>query len=133
MNFCNPAFRMYSGGLKNCPYCDPASEDAWILTEDVMAVPHPSPFAAFHIVVAPRRHVTAFYDLDVGEQRGIWDVIGVLRDRICGTLPVTGFDIGFQDAPVDEPDAHAVIHVMPRMADAPARLPGNIDWIILDS
>jgi diadenosine tetraphosphate (Ap4A) HIT family hydrolase len=119
--------------LKTCPYCAPSPEDAWILTEDVVAVPHPSPFTAFHVVVAPRRHVTAFYDLDVGEQRGVWDVIGVLRDRIAAALPVIGFDIGFQDAAVDEPDAHAVVHVMPRVTGAPVRLPGNIDWVILDS
>ena len=98
-----------------------------------MAVPHPSPVTAFHVVVAPLRHVTAFYDLDVAEQRNIWDVIGILRERIAGTLPVTGFDVGFQDAGAEDPEAHAVIHLMPRVTGAPIRPPGNIDWVVLDS
>jgi hypothetical protein len=63
----------------------------------------------------------------------VWDVIGVLRDRIAGTLPVAGFDVGFHDAGTDDPEAHAVVHLMPRVSGAPARLPGNIDWVILDS
>ena len=124
---------MYSGGLSTCPYCALAPEDTWILTEDVVAVPHPSPFTAFHVVVAPRRHVRAFYDLDVGEQRGIWEVIGVLRERIAGTLPVTGFDVGFHDAGAENPEAHAVVHLMPRVDGAPVRLPGDIEWVVLDS
>jgi diadenosine tetraphosphate (Ap4A) HIT family hydrolase len=98
-----------------------------------VALPHPSPFTAFHVVVAPRRHVAAFYDLDVGEQRGIWDVLGMLRERIAGTLPVAGFDVGFHDAGPDNPEGHAVVHLMPRVAGTPARLPGNIEWVVLDS
>ena len=124
---------MYIGGLATCLYCAPAPEDTWILTEDVVAVPHPSPYTAFHVVVASLRHVTAFYDLDVGEQRSLWDVIGMLRERIAATLPVTGFDVGFQDAGAEEPDAHAVVHLMPRVTGAPVRLPGDIDWVVLDS
>jgi diadenosine tetraphosphate (Ap4A) HIT family hydrolase len=125
--------RVYIGGLPTCPYCASAPEDAWILTKDVVALPHPKPLASFHTVVAPRRHVAAFYDLDVGEQRYIWDVISILRQRISATLKVEGFDIGFYDGPHGDPDAHAVVHLVPRIAGAKITLPSDIEWVVLDS
>ena len=85
------------------------------------------------MVVAPRRHVAAFYDLDVGEQRQIWDVVGALRQRIAGRLPVTGFMVGFQDAVDGDSQSHAVVHLVPKLADAGATLPPEIDWVPLDS
>src|ERR1017187_7617424 len=58
----------YSIGLPTCPYCSVSPEDAWVFTDFVTAKPHPSPLASCHLVVAPRRHVAAFYYLDVQEQ-----------------------------------------------------------------
>src|SRR5215471_6075631 len=82
---------VYIGVLVTCPYCSANPEDAWILTDDVVATPHPNPLTAFHLIVAPRRHVATFYDLDVGEQRHIWEVLSALRERIGSTVPVKGF------------------------------------------
>jgi len=124
---------VYIGGLNTCLYCAPAPEDAWILTDDVVAIPHPSPFTAFHVVIAPRRHVTAFYDLDVIEQRHVWDVLEVLRQRIAASLPVMGFDVGFHDAGAAEPERHAVVHLLPRVSQARINLPADIEWVALDS
>jgi diadenosine tetraphosphate (Ap4A) HIT family hydrolase len=119
--------------LPLCPYCASAPEDAWILTKDVVAMPHPQPLASFHTIVAPRRHVPAFYDLDVGEQRYIWDVISILRQRISATLKVEGFDIGFYDGPHGDPNAHTVVHLVPRIAGAQVTLPSDVEWVMLDS
>src|SRR5690242_4373107 len=101
-----PLAGVYIGGLVTCPYCSANPEDAWILTDDVVASPHPTPLTAFHLVVAPRRHVATFYDLDVAEQRHVWDVLSVLRDRIGSTVPVQGFDVGFVDGGDGDADAH---------------------------
>jgi diadenosine tetraphosphate (Ap4A) HIT family hydrolase len=107
-------------------------EDAWILTEFVVAVSHADPLSPCHAVIAPRRHVAAFYDLDVQEQRMIWDMIGEIRRRVASTLKVEGFDIGFADAPPNDKDpAHAHIHIVPRTAGARADLPAGIEWVYL--
>jgi diadenosine tetraphosphate (Ap4A) HIT family hydrolase len=109
-------------------------EDVWIITEFVVAVPYANPRTPCHTVVAPRRHVAAFYDLDVQEQRMMWDVIGEIRKRVTSSLKVEGFDIGFADAPPDDEDpAHAHIHVVPRTAGAPVHLPSGIEWVYLGS
>jgi diadenosine tetraphosphate (Ap4A) HIT family hydrolase len=124
---------VYIKALPSCPYCASAPEDAWILTKDVLAIPHPAPLASFHVIVAPRRHVPAFYDLDVGEQRYIWDVLGILRERISATLKVEGFDIGFSDGQHGDPNAHTVVHLIPRIPGSHVELPANIEWVALDS
>ena len=97
-----------------------------------MAVPHPAPLASCHVVVAPRRHVAAFYDLDVAEQRCVWDVLGELRERIKSSLQVEGFDVGFVDGKHDDPKAHAYVHVIPRIPGDPVELPPGVEWVDLD-
>ena len=116
--------------MSACPFCSIEPEDAWIVTEAAAAIPHPNPLTAWHIVIAPRRHVAAFYDLDVQEQRVVWDMVGKIRERIAASLKVDGFDIGFEDAsPDDESQAHAVVHVVPRIPGDVVQLPAGIDWV----
>jgi diadenosine tetraphosphate (Ap4A) HIT family hydrolase len=119
--------------LANCPICSIASEDAWVLTEFVVAVPHTTPLASCHVLVAPRRHVAAFYDLDVQEQRMIWDALGQIRERIMASLNVTGFDVGFVDAPPGDDGAHAYVHLIPRITGESYDKPRGVEWVDLGS
>src|SRR5260370_41805693 len=96
-------------------YYSAPPEDAWLCTEFVVAIPHALPLASCHLVVAPRRHVAAFYDLDVQEQRMIWNALDQLRRRISASLSVEGFDAGFVDAPAgDQLGGHTHVHAAPR-------------------
>ena len=120
----------YSMDVSACPYCSIVSEDAWIVTPDAIAIPHPHPLTPCHIVIAPRRHVAGFYDLDVQEQRAIWYVVGEIRKRISQSLKVEGFDIGFEDgSPDDDALAHAVVHVVPRSPGPPVTLKPGVEWV----
>src|SRR3954454_16765071 len=119
---------MYIEDALSCSYCA-SPEDAWIVTDDVLAVPHPSPLASCHVIVAPRRHVPGFYDLDVGEQRALWDVLRDLRARISASLHVEGFDVGFVEGSADDPDAHTYLHVIPRIAGDHVALPSGVEWV----
>lgn len=103
-----------------------------MFTEFVVAVPHPGKLASCHLVVAPRRHVAAFYDLDVQEQRMIWDAVAQLCRRIATSMPVEGFDAGFVDSPVGgESGFHASVHLIPRVPGKRADLPGGAEWVDL--
>jgi diadenosine tetraphosphate (Ap4A) HIT family hydrolase len=105
-----------------------------VLTDYVVAMPHPDPHASCHVVVAPRRHVATFYDLDVQEQRMLWDLVGEIRKRIALSLKVDGFDVGFSDAsPEDEGAAHAHIHVLPRIPGEVIELPPGVQWVDVNS
>jgi diadenosine tetraphosphate (Ap4A) HIT family hydrolase len=52
-------------------FCSTSPDDAWVTSEYGIAVPPAQPLTPGHVVVAPRRHVAGFYDLDVEEQRGL--------------------------------------------------------------
>jgi len=104
-----------------------------MVTDDVVAIPHPTPLASCHIVVFPRRHVPNFYDLDVAEQRQIWHIIGQLCKRIQSSLQVEGSDVGFADGEHDDPASHAYVHLIPRIAGDRVEFPMNAQWVNLDS
>jgi len=114
--------------LTNCAYCDLPPEDAWISTDLAMAVPHPEPLTPCHMVVVPRRHVRAFYDLDVEEQKVLWDLVMEIRNRISAVLVVKGFAVGFVDGtPLSE--THASVEVIPRTAGDGIELPAGVQWV----
>jgi diadenosine tetraphosphate (Ap4A) HIT family hydrolase len=116
--------------LPDCPYCTASAEDAWIINEHVVAISPKNAVAACHIVVAPRRHVAGFYDLDVQEQRVIWETLRELRERIRQSLQVTGFDAGFVDCQ-SEP-AHTHVHLIPRGPAETYERPGGAEWVALE-
>lgn len=98
------------------------------MTDDAIAIPHPHPLTACHVVVAPRRHVLAFYDLDVQEQRLVWSLVTEIQKRIASALKVDGFDVGFADGN-SEDQAHAHIHIVPRSPGESLILPHGIEWV----
>jgi diadenosine tetraphosphate (Ap4A) HIT family hydrolase len=103
-----------------------------VCTEFVVAVPHPNPLGPCHLIVAPRRHVAAFYDLDVQEQRMIWETISQLCRRIAESVATEGYDAGFVDSPVGrEPSFHAYLHLVPRVPGRQVALPSDAEWVDL--
>jgi len=101
-------------------------------TEFVVALPHPIPLASCHLIVAPRRHVGAFYDLDVQEQRMIWNAISDLCRRIGASVSAESFHAGFVDAPTGyELDFHAFVNLVPRIPGQSVVLPGDVEWVDL--
>jgi diadenosine tetraphosphate (Ap4A) HIT family hydrolase len=99
-----------------------------MISEHAVALPHPHPITSCHVAVAPRRHVSTFYELDVEEQHFLWDMVGEIRKRITSALKVEGFDIGFEDAPPGGA-GHALIHVLARSQGDFVRLPEGVQWV----
>ena len=119
----------YSIGLPSCAYCSAAPKGAWVFTEFVVAIPHPHPLATGHLIVAPRRHVAAFFDLDVQEQHMIWDAISQLCRRITASTAVESFDAGFVDAAAaDDLAFHTYVHLVPRIRGQRVSLPRDAEW-----
>ena len=83
------------------------------------------------MVVAPRRHVLNFYDLDVQEQRMVWNLVADIQQRIASALKVDGFDVGFADGSAQD-QIHAHIHVVPRSPGESLALPQNVAWVNSD-
>ncbi|HTS64845.1 MAG TPA: HIT domain-containing protein [Candidatus Acidoferrales bacterium] len=114
----------------DCPYCSATPEDAWIFNEHAIAIPPDEHAGSCHAVVAPRRHVPVFYDLDVEEQRAIWDVLRELQQRIRQSLVVQGFDAGFVDSA--DGTGHTHVHLIPRVPGHPVERPLAAEWVALE-
>lgn len=82
-------------------------------------------------MIAPRRHVPTFYDLDVQEQRVIWDMLRDLRLRVSQSLAVDGFDAGFVDAVEGAEPGHTHVHLIPRVAGQRFERPPGAEWVDL--
>jgi len=114
--------------LSQCTYCAITPEEAWIATDEAIALPYPEPLATCHMVVAPRRHVSSLYALDVGEQRALWALVTEIRARLTRSMRVEGFYLGFADFPEGDA-AHALVHVVPRVSGEVVVLPDGIEWV----
>jgi diadenosine tetraphosphate (Ap4A) HIT family hydrolase len=90
-----------------------------------IAVPAAQPVTPGHVVVAPRHHVGGFYDLDVEEQRGLWDLGAEVRRHVVAALHVESAAIGFEDC--EEDQGHTHVHVVPRRPGV--ELPDGIEWV----
>ena len=71
------------------------------------------------------------HDLDVQEQRLVWNLVGEIQRRISASLHVDGFDVGFADG-TDADPVHAHIHVVPRPPGERLTLPAGIEWVNTD-
>ena len=111
-----------------CTYCAVTPEEAWIATDDAVAIPSPQPLTTCHMVVAPRRHVTSLYALDVGEQRDLWGLVQEIRYRLARSMRLDGFHLGFVDFPEGDP-SHTFVHVVPRLPGESIDLPSGIEWV----
>ena len=96
-----------------------------MVTEYGIALPAPKPLMLGHVVVAPRRHVAGFYDLDVAEQGGLWVLVSLVRQHFEATLNLRSAAIGFADERNDQ--GHTHIHVVPRREGM--QLPEGIQWV----
>ena len=111
--------------MSTCLYCSTDPDDAWAASPHGIAVPSPNPLTPGHVVVAPLGHVASFYDLDVAEQNGLWQLVTEVRRHVKAAQQVETVAIGFEDG--EEGRGHTHIHVVPRQPGV--HLPSEIEWI----
>jgi diadenosine tetraphosphate (Ap4A) HIT family hydrolase len=122
-----PARRCTIYSVPTCPLCTVAPGDCWGFNEYAVALPNRSPIAPGHALVAPRRHVALFYELDVQEQRAVWDMVSAVKKAVAEDQHVSDFHLGFAD--FNRGDGHAHVHVIPRGLKDDAQLPHGIEWV----
>lgn len=111
--------------MSDCLFCSTAPDAAWVATEYAIALPAVHPLVLGHVVIAPRRHVPSFYDLDVSEQGGFWVLVSEVKKHILAALNIQSAAIGFADCEADQ--GHTHIHVVPLRAGL--ELPAGIQWV----
>lgn len=110
--------------MQNCLFCSTSEADVYSASPYGIVLPAPQPLTPGHVVVAPRRHVPGFYDLDVEEQRGLWNLVSEVRRHVVAALHLESAAIGFEDGEGEH--GHAHIHVVPRR---PGVHLARIEWV----
>jgi ATP adenylyltransferase len=112
---------------QTCPLCSLAEADSWLFSDHAISAPHDNPVSFGHAVVAPRRHVSLFFDLDAFEQKMVWDAVRAVKRRVAEGLRVERFHVGFVD--YEHGDGHAYIHVIPQGVGDEFSLPEGVQWV----
>jgi histidine triad (HIT) family protein len=117
--------------VSTCPFCSIPASQIWIESEHAVAFAADAPAAEGHIVVVPREHVPSIHALPTAVQKGVWALLGEVRNRLrTGMVPDAGFSIGFVDGLTAAlPVPHTVIHIVPRRAADDVTLPECSEWI----
>ena len=114
--------------VASCRYCTFPPDDAWAASDGAIAVPPETSITPGHVTIVPRRHVPGFYDLDVQEQRAVWDLVGSVKAEMAKSMGIASVQLGFEDSPPGI-DGHAVVHLVPVRAGRVPNLPGGIEWV----
>jgi diadenosine tetraphosphate (Ap4A) HIT family hydrolase len=119
--------------VDSCPFCTIDFARVSAENEHALAFQDAYPVASRHTLVVPRKHVTSIYELDMNEQRALWDLVGAVRERLLAEFKPDGFNIGFNDGlAAGQTVPHAHVHVIPRRwGDVPDPR-GGIRWVLAD-
>lgn len=68
-----------------------------------------------HTLIIPKRHFASWFDADAREQRGMLDLLDVVKVAIDREFSPDGYNIGINDGPASgQTVMHLHIHVIPR-------------------
>jgi diadenosine tetraphosphate (Ap4A) HIT family hydrolase len=117
--------------IRACPFCALPSECIWFSTDVAMVVFDAYPISEGHVLVIPKRHVVSLFDLHIHEQRDLWTVVALARERLAKELRPDAFNIGINDGgAAGQTVGHAHIHVIPRRKGDVLDPRGGMRWII---
>jgi diadenosine tetraphosphate (Ap4A) HIT family hydrolase len=124
----------YSAAVDSCPFCTIDHGQATADNEHALAFPDAFPVAVGHTLVISRKHVSSIYELETHEQRAVWELVGVVRQRLLAEQRPDGFNIGFNDG-VDAGQTvpHAHVHIIPRRHGDVPDPRGGIRWVIAEN
>lgn len=98
-----------------CPFCQLGDERIWLEAVHAVAVPDLYPAATGHTLIVPRRHVEGFFELELEEQLGVWELVAEVRGRLARDLSPDAFTVGINDGlAAGQTIPHAHVHVIPR-------------------
>lgn len=115
-----------------CPFCSRIEEGSGDLFYGTAASFEDSfPVSPGHTLVVPRRHEEDFFNLTDVEQRDLWALVALVRERLKERLKPNGFNVGFNNgAAAGQTVQHTHVHIIPRFDGDTADPRGGIRWVL---
>ena len=120
-----------------CPFCTNRKEEleARVLLRDraSLCIYDKYPVSNGHALVISDRHVSSFFELDIGEQQSMLETLSRAKALIDRERNPQGYNIGINDGAVaGQTIFHVHIHLIPRY-DGDVDMPeGGVRWIFPD-
>lgn len=121
-------------GASDCPFCSRAGAGQLLLANDLAAAfPDGFPLSAGHTLVVPRRHLASYFNLSLGEQQAMWQLVAQAQARLEREHRPAGFNVGINvGEAAGQTVGHAHIHVIPRYQGDVEDPRGGIRWVLPD-
>jgi diadenosine tetraphosphate (Ap4A) HIT family hydrolase len=116
--------------VMHCPFCPPPSA-CFMENSHAVAFFDGYPVSPGHALVIPRRHAASLFELDAEERAAVWELVGEVREWLCGERGPAAFNIGLNDGEeAGQTVRHAHVHVIPRYAGDVADPRGGVRWVV---
>jgi histidine triad (HIT) family protein len=102
---------------KNCVYCTIPEIKNRMIVENKYAWAFPTniPIVPGHLLIAPKRCVTKFEDMNKSEMEAVFSLLRKLKTALTKTFDTSGFNIAWNDGELaGQSVPHFHLHVLPR-------------------
>ena len=117
----------------NCPFCALLPSQGAAANAHAVAFPDGFPVSPGHTLIIPKRHIASLFEATEEERAALFDLLGVMRERLLLEQYPDGFNIGINDGEAaGQTVMHLHIHLIPRyIGDLPDPR-GGVRWIFPD-
>jgi HKD family nuclease len=117
----------------SCPFCSVDEGRIAFSNNLVVALWDRFPVSPGHLLVLPRRHATAWRDLNSDEKSAIWAAVDQGQTVISERFLPDGFNVGFNErAAAGQTVFHFHLHIIPRYAGDVADPRGGVRHVLPD-
>jgi len=117
----------------NCPFCALLPYQGAVANEHAVAFPDGFPISPGHTLIIPKRHIASLFEATEEERAALFDLLGVMRERLLLERNPDGFNIGINDGEAaGQTVMHLHIHLIPRYVGDMPDPRGGVRWIFPD-
>lgn len=116
-----------------CSFCNLDKSRIILANDHAIAIYDGFSISPGHSLVAPRRHISSFFEATKEEQTAMLELLDKLRQLLLKDLIIDGFNIGINDGiAAGQTVMHLHIHLIPRYAGDMDDPRGGVRWIFPD-
>ncbi len=116
-----------------CSFCNLDKSRIILANDHAIAIYDGFSISPGHSLVAPRRHISSFFEATKEEQAAMLELLDKLRQLLLKDRIIDGFNIGINDGiAAGQTVMHPHIHLIPRYAGDMDDPRGGVRWIFPD-
>ncbi|MBC8017185.1 MAG: HIT family protein [Verrucomicrobia bacterium] len=117
----------------NCPFCALLPSQGTLANNHAVAFLDGFPISPGHTLIIPKRHIASLFEAAEEERAALFDLLGVMRERLLLERKPDGFNIGINDGEAaGQTVMHLHIHLIPRYTGDLPDPRGGVRWIFPD-